>query len=126
MENFTLKLTRKFGKIVIGASTILLFHLSGFSQNAGICADGATSANAAAGLDVNFTTKGLLIPRVALVSTTSSTPLTLRVAGILVYNTLTVDDVRPGLYFNNGTKWLRTTLKDGTSPGDMQYWNTSS
>jgi trimeric autotransporter adhesin len=104
----------------------LLLTVSGFSQNAGISAGGATPPNAAAGLDVNFTTKGLLIPRVTLVSTTSFSPLSAHVAGMVVYNTATAGDVTPGLYFNNGTAWVRTVLKDGSASGDMQYWNAST
>jgi hypothetical protein len=103
----------------------LITALSGFSQNAGISAAGATPPNAAAGLDVNFSDKGLLIPRVALTASTSPSPLTLHVAGMLVYNTVTISDVKPGLYFNNGTKWISTVLPDGAAPG-MQYWDATA
>lgn len=84
-----------------------------------------TPANPSAGLDVNFTNKGLLIPRVALSATTSSSPLTVHVAGMLVYNTATIGDVKPGLYFNNGTKWVSTVLPTGATPG-MQYWDATA
>jgi len=103
---------------------VLLFALtlSGYSQGVAI-SNTSAPANSSAGLDVNFTNKGLLIPRVDLVSTTSFSPLTAHVAGMVVYNTATANDVKPGLYFNNGTAWVRTVLKDGTASGDMQYWD---
>lgn len=93
-----------------------------FGQNAGISPSGATLPNAAAGLDVNFTNKGLLIPRVTLVSTTSSAPLTANVAGMIVYNPAPNANVTPGFYFNDGTKWVPLVPKANTA-GDMQYWN---
>lgn len=55
----------------------------------------------------NTSTKGLLLPRVELTSTTAYTPLTAHVAGMTVYNTTTTGDVTPGYYYNNGTKWVR-------------------
>jgi len=106
---------------------VLLFALtlSGYSQGVAI-SNTSASANPSAGLDVNFTNKGLLIPRVALESTTSSSPLSAHVAGMIVYNIHTEHDVTPGLYFNNGTNWVRTVLKDGTALGDMQYWDATN
>ncbi|MFV0390881.1 MAG: hypothetical protein ACK5KP_03200 [Paludibacteraceae bacterium] len=52
-------------------------------------------------------TKGLLLPRVALTSTTAYAPLTAHVAAMVVYNTATTGDVTPGYYYNDGTKWMR-------------------
>ncbi len=99
----------------------LLVSLSGFSQNVGINSTGA-QPNAAAGLDVDFSNKGLLIPRVALTSTTSYAPLSAHVAGMVVYNTATVSDVTPGFYYDNGIKWMPGFIK-GQSVGDMLYWS---
>ena len=93
-----------------------------FGQSAGISSTGAIPPNSAAGLDVNFADKGLLTPRIVLVSTTSSTPMATHVAGIIIYNTATAGDVSPGFYFNDGTKWVALVPKANTS-GDMQYWN---
>jgi len=104
----------------------LVFSFSGFTQSVGISDPGAVPPagppNAAAGLDVNFANKGLLIPRVTLVSTTSSAPLTLHVAGMVVYNAAPNANVIPGFYFNDGTKWVALVPKANTA-GDMQYWN---
>jgi len=99
----------------------LLISLTGYSQNVGINTTGAVP-NADAGLDVDFTNKGLLIPRVALTGTANFAPLTAHVAGMIVYNTATAGDVIPGFYYNNGTKWV-TGFPAGTAIGDMLYWS---
>lgn len=58
-------------------------------------------------IEVKSTNKGLLLPRVALASTTSVSPLSSHVEGMSVYNTATTADVTPGYYYNNGIKWLK-------------------
>ncbi len=57
-------------------------------------------------------TKGLLLPRVTLSSTTSFSPLSAHVAGMTVYNTATIGDVTPGYYINDGTRWIRSSGKN--------------
>ena len=57
----------------------------------------------------SVTFRGLLLPRVALVSTTLSNPLAVHRTGMHVYNTATAGDVMPGEYYNDGTKWVRIT-----------------
>ena len=44
---------------------------------------------------------------------------------MVVYNTATTGDVTPGMYYDNGTKWIATQPKPGAS-GDLQYWNGTS
>jgi len=58
-------------------------------------------------LEIESTNKGLLIPRVALTSTTSFAPLLAHVEGMNVYNTATANDVTPGNYYNDGTNWIK-------------------
>jgi hypothetical protein len=62
-------------------------------------------------LELESTNKGLLLPRLQLISTTNFSPLTAHVAGMTVYNTNTsgsgVTAVSPGFYYNDGTKWVR-------------------
>ncbi|RXM52847.1 hypothetical protein BOQ60_26235, partial [Chryseobacterium sp. CH1] len=53
-------------------------------------------------------------PRVALVATNNSAPLTSHVAGMTVYNTATntsvaANPVYPGEYYNDGTQWQRNS-----------------
>jgi len=70
----------------------------------------APEPNAILDLNANNTdngTKGLLLPRVALVATTNASPLSVHVQGMYVYNTATANDVSPGVYYNDGTKWIR-------------------
>src|SRR5689334_16115399 len=61
--------------------------------------------NANSIFEMESTNKGLLAPRVALVSVDSATPLTAPVpAGMLVYST--GGAVSNGFYFWNGSKWM--------------------
>ena len=99
----------------------LIICLPSFSQNVGINATG-TAPNANAGLDVDFTNKGVLIPRVALTNTASFAPLSAHVPGMIVYNTATIGDVRPGFYYDNGFSWI-AGFPTGTATGNMIYWN---
>lgn len=102
--------------------SILFFYDIAKSQNVGINATGS-SPDATAGLDVNFTNKGILIPRVALTATNSAGPITTPTTSLLVYNTATAgsapNNVTPGYYFWTGTAWSR--LSNGTQGGwDVQ------
>ncbi|WP_423130039.1 beta strand repeat-containing protein [Gaoshiqia sp. Z1-71] len=72
----------------------------------GRVAIGAVAVNANADLELASTTKGLLTNRVALTATTNPAPLSAHVAGIVVYNTATSGSVTPGIYYNDGTKWV--------------------
>ncbi|MBI4931180.1 MAG: collagen-like protein [Bacteroidetes bacterium] len=78
-----------------------------FSQNVGINLTGATP-NSSAGLDVDFTNKGLLIPRVSLTSTTDVITIPSPATSLLVYNTnaaMTGGGV--GYWYWDGTKWVQ-------------------
>jgi len=122
MKKFT---KHSIAKIFTGFNILvisMILSFPAFSQNAGISPTGAVAPNVAAGLDVNFATKGLLIPRVALTGTSSASPLASHVAGMIVYNTATAGDVTPGLYYNNGAKWI-VVLPKANAAGDMQYWD---
>ncbi|MRT17158.1 hypothetical protein F3C99_09330 [Vitellibacter sp. q18] len=57
--------------------------------------------------DATTTTKGLLLPRVDLANTTSFSPMTAHIQGMVVYNKATVGDVTPGYYYNDGSQWVR-------------------
>jgi hypothetical protein len=107
---------------------ILLLVTTALHAQVGINTTGA-SPDPSAGLDINFTDKGLLPPRVALTSITSAGPVTSPATGLLVYNTATAgaspNNVAPGYYCWNGTKWFPVADPPGTNVGDMQYWNGS-
>ncbi|KAB1232339.1 hypothetical protein [Chryseobacterium viscerum] len=88
------------------------FLLAGFSMIKAQIGIGTPSPNANAMLDVTSTNKGVLLPRIALVSTNSASPLSANVAGMTVYNTATntsvaSNPVYPGQYYNDGTQWVR-------------------
>jgi len=76
---------------------------------------------ASAILDLTGTSnQGLLIPRVSLTSTTSYAPLTgTAQAGMLVYNLATAgtspNNVTPGFYYHDGTKWCRVEFADNAT-----------
>ncbi|MFV0329709.1 MAG: hypothetical protein ACK5KL_07800 [Dysgonomonas sp.] len=62
-------------------------------------------------------TKGLLMPRVALEAANLAKPLSAHVAGMTVYNTAispgtvsSANYVSPGFYYNNGSRWERLHL----------------
>ena len=80
------------------------FVFNGHSQ-VKIGAPGDPDINAV--LELAGSSKGLLLPRVALTSLSSATPLSAFVAGMVVYNTANVSDVRPGYYYSDGLKWIR-------------------
>ncbi|MDI6833570.1 MAG: hypothetical protein QMD02_06995 [Bacteroidales bacterium] len=81
------------------------------AQNLGIGPD-TFDPHASAGVEMRFTNKGLLIPRVALTSTSSASPITSPATSLLVYNTATAGDVTPGYYYWNGSKWMRLLAID--------------
>lgn len=86
----------------------LLFLIT-FASNAQVGVGTTTPAGA---LDITSTNDGLLIPRVALTSTTTATILT-PTKSELVYNTATAGDVTPGYYYWETTptvasdRWVR-------------------
>ncbi|MEI6852380.1 MAG: hypothetical protein WCL06_06035 [Bacteroidota bacterium] len=95
---------RCFTSLVILA---LCASLKVSAQSIGI-SDVTHTPDASAALDVYSTTRGLLIPRLALTSTSSVSPVSSPIASMMVYNTATTGDVTPGYYFWDGTsKWLR-------------------
>lgn len=85
--------------------SLLFFTTTVFAQ-VGI---GTNNPNPNALLDINASTNvgGLLLPRVTLTSTSSFAPLAAHVQGMTIYNTVTLNDVTPGQYYNDGTRWIR-------------------
>ena len=98
-----------------------VIHFNTYAQNVGINTTGALP-NPVAGLDVDFTNKGILIPRVALSARNSNLPIGGGIVNsLLVYNTATAgtfpNNVYPGYYYWDGTAWQR--LVNGIANG----WN---
>lgn len=69
--------------------------------------DNPSTINSDAVFEVESADKGVLFPRVALVSLTSSAPMASHARGMVVYNTTTNSMLSPGFYFNSGTSWER-------------------
>ncbi len=90
------------------------------TKDSGSVGIGTNTPNINALLEVNATNKGLLLPRVALKATNNAAPITVHVAGMVVYNTATAGSgttaVVPGYYYNDGTQWNQL-LSVGNSPG---------
>lgn len=83
------------------------------AQNVGISSVSSFIPDASAGLDVNYSSKGLLIPRVALTATNAAGPIASPATSLMVYNTATTgilpNNVTPGYYYWNGTAWVAIT-----------------
>ena len=85
------------------------------SVNAQMRIGGSEIPNPSAVLDLNpddnvsvgNAALGLALPRVDLRNSHDAFPLLSHVKGMSVYNMVTAGDVNPGVYINNGTKWLR-------------------
>jgi len=88
----------------------MVLSTAGFSQNVGINATGA-APSAWAMLDIAHSTKGLLIPRVALSALNNAAPIGSGMpVSMLVYNTATAgtspNNVVPGYYYWDGSVWV--------------------
>lgn len=82
-------------------------------------------------LDVNSSTQGLIPPRVSLTSTAVAAPVVnpqggAIVSGTIVYNTVTAgtapDDVIPGFYYWNGTRWLLMSSQTTSAAATSSDW----
>lgn len=82
---------------------ILLFSVPMFAQ-VGIGPTNFTPTSSA-GLEVSFTNKGVLLPRVALTSATDVSTIPSPVTSLLVYNTGTGGLTPAGFYYWNGSQW---------------------
>ena len=92
-------------------------------MNAQITIGSTSVPNANAMLELReqgtITTKGLLLPRVELVAPTNPSPLAVHIEGMVVYNTTTNATLLPGLYQNNGIKWIPAEIPEGSSQGQF-------
>ncbi len=109
----------------------LLFTHALFAQMS-INTTGA-EADPSAGLDIDFSNKGLLIPRVALTSKNDVTTIPNPATGLLVYNTGTGGLSLAGYYYNAGTpaspNWIRFNSSDLTGSGTQNYvarWSSNT
>ncbi len=114
------------------AVLILLLFISNraiYAQSVGIN-DNGSSPNNQASLDLQSSDKGLLIPRIALQSLSSPSPLGNHVLSMCVYNTTTNLELQPGFYVNNGSKWISlgqsvVSQSTGIDVGYIVSWPSS-
>src|SRR5690606_18227355 len=85
---------------------------------------GTLTPNKSSQLDVVANDKGVLLPRVALTSTTDATTIT-NGNSLLVYNTNTQNDVTPGYYYWFEDKWMRIVNEDEIIALDKNTTNVS-
>ncbi len=97
----------------------VLSSVIAFTQNVGISST-AITPDVSAGLEVRYTNKGVLIPRVALTSVSDAATIVTPVTSLLVYCTGTGGLSPAGYYYNSGTSavpnWVR--MATGTSLDD--------
>jgi hypothetical protein len=69
---------------------------------------GNTNPNSSAVLDLtNGNQKGFLLDNIKLIETALPSPMSGHIAGMLIYNSATVANVTPGVYYNDGSLWLK-------------------
>ena len=103
MQIINLYITRKRRKICL----LLILLASGLKAAAQTNLGSIAPADSNAVLELSSPNKGLLLSRVQLVATSNPAPLGAFVAGMQLYNTATSNDVLPGVYYCDGTKWVR-------------------
>lgn len=98
--------TTKFILSIVAIGFASFFSNLSAQQNVSI-SDVSSTPDASSVLDISSTSKGLLIPRVALTATNSASPITLPATSMMVYNTATAgvspNNVIPGYHYNAGT-----------------------
>jgi hypothetical protein len=106
---------KKVAKILL-AILLLLQFASVRSQNVSINETG-NPPDASAMLDVVSIGKGMLIPRVALLATNNTSPVSSPAVSLLVYNTATSgsapNNVVPGFYYWDGAAWIPFLTRKG-------------
>ena len=90
----------------------------GYTLNAQV-GIGTPTPDKSAMLTVESSSRGILIPRVALTDTLDGTTITAgNVESLLIYNTATVKDVTPGFYYWTGDLWARIAVAGELDAGE--------
>lgn len=89
---------------------------------------GTTNPHPSSVLDIQSSSKGVLLPRVALGSSTDSQTIANPEMGLLVFNTSNDNGLTPGFYFWNDSKWNdvgKADLGSGSGSGgsNASSWN---
>jgi hypothetical protein len=108
--------------------TIILVKTNLFSQ-VGI---GTTSPDVSSILEISSDTKGLLIPRVSLTSTSDVTTISNPKTSLLIYNTTNNSNIKKGYYYWNGSTWQNLVdvpskiIRDNINPTITNPINSSA
>lgn len=88
--------------------------------------DNARTLNPDAILEMESSSRGFLLPRVSLRSTTMPDPLRAFTAGMMVYNIASINNVSPGIYVCDGTKWIKANepaSNADSASGQNVFWS---
>ena len=112
---------KNFKSYLLLTATLLIGFAATAQVKVGI---NPTTIDTNAILEMESTNKGMLLPRLALTSTSAPAPLGAHVAGMTVYNTAapTGGNVTPGFYYNSGSAWVRVgnaTAPSNTTSGQL-------
>src|SRR5689334_16542361 len=92
--------------------------------------DNPTNINPNSILEMESSNKGMLLPRISLTATSNAAPLSGFVAGMTVYNTANAGSgataVTPGIYYCDGTQWIRTLASSGPGTGVQRIEYTAT
>ncbi|MXO04531.1 hypothetical protein [Flavobacterium sp. HBTb2-11-1] len=102
-------------------TTFIFCFLSSIHAQVGI---GTPMPNASSQLEVVATNKGILIPKISLTGSTDTTTITNgNVNSLLVFNTSTISDIKPGYYYWYDNKWNRIVISNEVTanPGTVIY-----
>jgi hypothetical protein len=103
----------------------ILFNILFFIGIKGQVGIGTESPSNSSILEINSNNKGLLINTVQLASIISTAPFSSNIEGMWIYNSATAgtfpNNVIPGLYYNDGTKWILMSVNDESQKiGDIK------
>lgn len=96
-----------------------LFSFS-HAQNVGINTTGNPPV-ASAGLDIDFSNKGVLIPRVTLSNNTDVTTIPSPAISLMVYHNGSVGFPTAGFYYWNGTNWINFGAQGPAGASGLVY-----
>lgn len=120
MQMCEIKMKMRSNKFFAFGLFILLAFLAGpfavLGQNIAINTSGTAPVNSAK-LDISSTNKGILIPRVSLVSNTDVATVPSPATSLLVYNSNAsmTNGNGTGYYYWNGSKWAPVTMSSTSS-----------
>jgi len=115
-------------RVAIGACIAIMLSLTASAQAK--LGDNPTSINTNSILEMESSNKGMLLPRLALLATNNASPLSGFVTGMVIYNTATAGSggtaVMPGIYYCDGSQWVRTIAGSGPGTGIQRIEYTAT